>query len=74
MKTTDDLVKEMASRFLCWKLPTDFAPDGGISFVESAWWPIGTNLLHAGQAEEMVRHMIGLPNVDVTVRVDSRQG
>lgn len=69
--TTDDLVKEMANRFLCWKLPKDFAPDAGISFNpvynECTPWParhepLGTNLFHAGQAEEMVRHMLGLQN------------
>jgi len=66
--TADDLVKEMVDRFLCWKLPNDFVPDAGISFLPmgehaSHFWPIGTNLLHAGQAEDMVRHMLGLPNV-----------
>lgn len=69
VETTDDLVKEMANRFLCWKLPKDFAPDAGISFKaeynEGTPWPArheptGTNLFHAGQADEMVRHMLGL--------------
>ena len=78
--TTDDLVKEMVNRFLCWKLPRDFHPDAGIRFdpeynVEymamqglppSIHEPQGTNLFHAGQAEEMVRHMLGLPNVKLT--------
>lgn len=67
--TTDDLVKEMVNRFLSWKLPAHFAPDAGISFKadynEGAPWPrkhepLGTNLFHAGQAEEMVRHMLGI--------------
>lgn len=49
----------MVGRFLGWKLPKDFAPDGGISFKESAWWPSGTNLLHAGQAKEMLEHVVG---------------
>lgn len=49
----------MVGRFLGWKLPKDFAPDGGISFEESAWWPSGTNLLHAGQAKEMLEHVVG---------------
>jgi hypothetical protein len=68
VETTDDLVKEMASRFLSWKLPHDFSPDAGVSFnpghmtQATPWWPMGTNLFHAGQAEEMVRHMLGLPN------------
>lgn len=68
--TTDDLVKEMVNRFLGWKLPKDFAPDAGISFKaeynEGTPWParhepIGTNLFHAGQADEMVRHMLNVP-------------
>ena len=49
----------MVDRFLGWKLPKDFAPDGGISFKESAWWPSGTNLLHAGQAKEMLEYVVG---------------
>ena len=68
--TTDDLVKEIVNRFLCWKLPKDFSPDAGICFKaeynEDTPWParhepLGTNLFHAGQADEMVRHILGLP-------------
>lgn len=84
--TTDDLVKEMVDRFLCWKLPRDFHPDCGIHFdpeynVEymakqglppSRHEPLGTNLFHAEQAEEMVRHMLGLPNVVESIRADER--
>ena len=70
--TRAEVVKIMVDRFLSWKLPKDFAPDAGISFKavynEGTPWPakhepIGTNLFHAGQAEEMVRHMLGLSNV-----------
>ena len=54
----------MIDRFLCWKLPKDFAPDAGVSFApkyehDSAHWPSGTNLLHAGQAKEMLEHVVG---------------
>lgn len=49
----------MVDRFLGWKLPKDFAPDAGISFNEGAWWPSGTNLLHAEQAKEMLQHVVG---------------
>jgi hypothetical protein len=90
--TTDDLVKEMVNRFLNWKLPANFNPDAGISFKPEynveymakqgkppmRHEPIGTNLFHAGQAEEMVRHMLGLPNVqiegqrEIDVAVDGR--
>ena len=73
VETTDDLVREMVNRFLVWNLPEDFAPDCGISFKRESdyvhpdygrtkYEPIGTNLFHAGQAEAMVRHMLGLPN------------
>ena len=66
---TAGLIREMVDRFLSWKLPKDFAPDAGVSFTpcgdhDSHHWPIGTNLLHAGQAEDMIRHMLGLPNVE----------
>lgn len=64
---TDDQVKHIVARFLAWKLPEDFRPDGGISFerdynVHTPWpmkhEPTGTNLLSAAQAEIMVRHML----------------
>ena len=57
-------ISNMVNRFLCWKLPKDFGPDAGITFnkyypFESPHWPIGTNLLTATQAEEMLRHCVG---------------
>ena len=65
---TPEQIKHMVNRFLMWKLPADFAPDGGISAVRPnyapgvTWEPSGTNLLDATQAEEMVRHMLeGMP-------------
>jgi hypothetical protein len=68
---TEDQIKHMVNRFLQWKLPETFNPDGGISFtrvfcVDSRMMvrePIGTNVFDAVQAEEMVRHMIeGMPD------------
>jgi len=65
---TDEQIKQMANRFLGWKLPADFAPDDGISFdrvvnsgTEHQQYrePTGTNLFTYTQAEAMVRHMIG---------------
>ena len=68
---TDEQVKHMTNRFLGWKLPDSFNPDGGISFrrmfnegtpheFKTEVW--GTNLFGFDQAEAMVRHMIaGLP-------------
>ena len=58
---------EMVNRFLCWKLPRGFYPDGGITFSMKGryegfplpdCWPIGTNLLTADQAREMLEHVI----------------
>ena len=67
---TDEQIKHMVDRFLMWNLPVDFNPDGGISFDPDHFggWtphrrePVGTNLLTATQAREMVLHMLeGLP-------------
>lgn len=73
---TEDQIKHMVERFLCWKLPENFHPDDGISFepefnVEynakrglppQRREPRGTNLLDYTQAEAMVRHMVeGMP-------------
>jgi hypothetical protein len=63
-----EVTEEMVGRFLTWKLPSDFAPDGGISFVspnrsESGFGPVGTNLLTAQQAKEMLYHAIGTPEI-----------
>lgn len=69
---TDDQIKHMVSRFLQWKLPENFAPDGGVSFkrmfnehtdTPMKHEPVGTNLFDANQADAMVRHMLdGLPD------------
>lgn len=65
---TEAQIKHMVSRFLCWRLPENFNPDGGISFKatfneNSPFGPMkaepsGTNLFDAVQAEEMVRNML----------------
>lgn len=66
---TDEQIKRMVDRFLMWRLPDDFAPDAGISFDpisnkgtphEYRHVPVGTNLLTAIQAEQMVRHMLDI--------------
>lgn len=64
-------VAHMVDRFLSWKLPKNFNPDGGIEFNrlanqgtehERAREPTGTNLFDYTQAEAMVLHMLeGLP-------------
>jgi hypothetical protein len=70
-KLTEEQVKYMADRFLGWRLPENFNPDGGVSFKplcnpgtehETKNRPTGTNLLDATQAEAMVHYMIdGMP-------------
>lgn len=60
---TEAQIKYMVDRFLGWRLPRSFKPDGGISFdLVSARGPSGTNLFDANQADEMVRYMLdGMP-------------
>ncbi|WP_409188398.1 hypothetical protein [Bradyrhizobium sp. RDM4] len=75
---TDDQIRHMVDRFLGWKLPENFSPDGGVSFKKmlnehtahpAKHEPIGTNLLDAQQATVMVRYMIdGLPAEPPTAR------
>jgi hypothetical protein len=69
---TNAQIKHMVDRFLAWKLPKTFCPDGGITFDpiynkgtphEARHEPTGTNVLTATEAYVMVRHMIeGLPS------------
>ncbi len=57
---TDEQIKHMVNRFLMWQLPDDFAPDAGIKYERILnLRPVGTNLLTASQAEQMVRFMAG---------------
>lgn len=74
----EDQIKHMVDRFLGWKLPENFNPDGGVSFPKKMfnehttphpmkYEPIGTNLLDAEQATAMVRHMIeGMPQAGLS--------
>ena len=64
---TDEQIKHMVNRFLTWRLPDNFNPDGGISFKRHfneytdhpmRHKPFGTNLFDYTQAEEMVRYMV----------------
>lgn len=69
---TEEQIEHMANRFLNWKLPDNFNPDGGVSFEkigskgtphEFKREPTGTNLWGWSDAVDMVRHMIdGLPS------------
>ncbi len=66
-------IDEMVQRFLGWKLPKDFEPDGRITFnkhyydfngnvvtctLDSPFWPIGTNLFTADQARQMLEYVL----------------
>jgi len=72
----DEQIKHMVNRFLMWRLPENFNPDGGISFKrvvnENTAYPrksepVGTNLFDYTQAKEMVSHMIdGMPSAKWT--------
>ena len=59
------MIEQAVTRFLSWKLPKDFHPDGGVVFIptkgrgyDSPHWPCGTNLLNAQQARDMLRHVL----------------
>lgn len=66
-------MEALVNRFLGWKLPKTFGPDAGITFKPSngmtreeayerpGWWPIGTNLLNAEEAKQMLEHLLGTP-------------
>lgn len=62
----DEQIQHMVHRFLGWKLPENFSPDAGISFVPEypgmtgpmKHNPSGTNLFDANQAEAMIRYML----------------
>ena len=68
---SEDQIKHMVNRFLGWRLPENFNPDGGISFKKTfnehmqfpqKHEPSGTNLFGYDEALIMVRHMLeGLP-------------
>ena len=53
-----NVIEQAVDRFLCWRLPEDFAPDGGITFDRNGhkYEPVGTNLLTAEQAKQMFLH------------------
>jgi hypothetical protein len=67
MTLTENQIKHMVDRFLSWKLPGNFNPDGGIIFKKTfnehtahpmKYEPSGTNLFDATQVDGMVRHMV----------------
>jgi len=77
---TKEQIKHMVDRFLGWRLPENFNPDGGISFKpfgnegtphQFRNHPSGTCLFDATQAEAMVRYMVeGMPASDAQLAED----
>lgn len=65
----DEQIKQAVNRFLAWKLPAGFNPDGGISFSASQTgsMPTGTNLFTATQAEAMLRHALDIEKDDANL-------
>lgn len=62
MNENDEQINDMVNRFLRWRLPEDFMPDGGISFKrlgDHFPMPTGTNILNYDQAKELVLFMVG---------------
>jgi len=69
--TETEMIDDMVSRFLSWKLPKGFQPDGGVVFIgavgnvdayvydQPGRWPVGTNLFSADQAREMIINLLG---------------
>lgn len=54
-----DVVQEMVSRFLSWKLPTSVCADPCVSDASYQHDRLGTNLLTADEARQMVEHLLG---------------
>ena len=72
------VIDDMVSRFLGWKLPQDFYPDCFVTFDREkasaqGSWPVGTNLLHAGQARAMLEHVLAAPSVADAACVDCQE-
>lgn len=74
----------MVERFLQWRLPENFNPDGGISFKKMfnentphpmKYEPVGTNLFDYTQAKEMIRYLLeGLPDATESSQRSYDQG
>lgn len=67
----------MLNRFLGWRVPKNFAPDGGIKYTPpqelyplvpepDQLRPTGTNLLDATQARAMLEYVLGIKSTDST--------
>lgn len=54
----EQIIKDAVTRFLGWKLPATFSPDGGISYDPNVCETVGTHLFTAQEATEMVRYIL----------------
>ena len=65
---SNEHIKQMVDRFLSWRLPDNFNPDGRVRFeppTERQLWPTGTNLFDAQQAETMIRYLFSPAETEV---------
>jgi len=78
-KTREQIIKEITDKFLGWKLPKTFNPDGGISFTrkhsvgtpyESEHEPFGTNLFTATEAKEMLQYLLSEITLSAKVKCE----
>ena len=72
----DAVATLLADRFLGWELPSDFNPDGGVSFKPMGLPTYGTHLLTSTQAKDMFLKLLRPlgENIVVQARGQSRQG
>jgi hypothetical protein len=69
---TSPNLNEIVSRFLSWKLPSDFSPDGGIKVDKHPMSPIynigltGTNLFNADQAKAMFEYVLAGAHIELS--------
>lgn len=71
-------VRRMVDRFLTWKLPKNFSPDGYVSFNSTGaknnfFWPVGTNILDAEQTREMFMYALDYTKDSVIGEIEAER-
>lgn len=71
-------IRRMVDRFLTWKLPQNFYPDGFVSFDSKSarqysTWPVGTNILTAEQAREMFMYALDYTKDNVIGEIEAER-
>lgn len=71
-------IRRMVDRFLTWKLPRNFSPDGYVSFNSTGaknnfFWPVGTNILTAEQAKEMFMYALDYTKDNVIGEIEAER-